>query len=102
MSKKQTITLDQTKHVAKLANLQISDAEVKRLSEQLSQTIEVISELDELDTTKVKPTSQVTGLTNVFREDQVDDFQRLTQKQALSNAKQTHQGYFVVPQVIES
>ena len=74
--------------------------EEKTLEKGFEQTLKVIDQLNELDTSQVKPTSQVTGLTNVWREDKVDKSRMLTQKQALSNAKKTHKGYFVVPAVI--
>jgi|SRR3989344_1593199 len=88
------------KHLAKLAQMEVTEKEEKTLEKGFEQTLKVIDQLNELDTSQVKPTSQVTGLTNVWREDKVDKSRMLTQKQALSNAKKTHKGYFVVPAVI--
>ena len=88
------------KHLAKLAQMEVTEKEEKTLEKGFEQTLKVIDQLSELDTSQVKPTSQVTGLTNVWREDKVDKSRMLTQKQALSNAKKTHKGYFVVPAVI--
>jgi aspartyl/glutamyl-tRNA(Asn/Gln) amidotransferase C subunit len=50
---------------------------------------------------KVKPASQVTGLENVFREDEVNEKDTLTQDQALSNAPRKYSGFFVVDQILE-
>ena len=72
------------------------------LESQLEETLETIAQLDEVDTKNVEPTSQVTGMTNVFREDVIDQARILSQSEALSNAKNTHKGYFVVPALIES
>ncbi|MEI8230351.1 MAG: Asp-tRNA(Asn)/Glu-tRNA(Gln) amidotransferase subunit GatC [Candidatus Peregrinibacteria bacterium] len=59
----------QVRHIAKLARLEISDAEVEKYSRELSSILSYIEKLKEVDTTGVEPTAQVTGLTNAFRED---------------------------------
>jgi len=97
MSKSQKLTTSDVQHIAKLANLHLTKKEVRKFQKQLSETLDYIKILDELDTSKVEPTSQVTGKFNQFREDKVE--RSFTQKQALSNAKKTHKGYFVVPYV---
>ena len=60
------------KHVAKLANLPLSDELAKKLQKDLDATLKLVDELAELDLIGVEPTSQVTGLTNVTREDKID------------------------------
>lgn len=96
------ITPDQVKKIATLANLAVSPKETKIFAEQFSKTIQVIEELNEVDTKNTEITSQVTGLENITREDKVDKSRILTQKQALSQAKKTHQGYFIVPSVFKN
>jgi aspartyl-tRNA(Asn)/glutamyl-tRNA(Gln) amidotransferase subunit C len=59
------------KHVAKLANLAISPEEEKKFEEQLSQILEYVSQLQSVDTTGVVPTSQVIGLLNKTRPDEI-------------------------------
>ena len=88
-------------HLAKLAQMQVTPEEGKTLEKGFEQTLKVIDQLNELDTSKVKPTSQVTGLTNVLREDKVDKSRMLTQEQALSNAKKTYKGYFMVSAIFK-
>lgn len=90
------------KHLAQLSSLNLSDAEAKELTSQLESTLDTISTLDELNTKGTEPTSQVTGLVNVYRQDEIDQSRVLTQDQALKHADQTHDGYFVVPQLIDS
>jgi len=90
---KQQITIDEVKHVAKLAQLPLSDEETKKFDEAMSQTVEYVSHLDELDTTSVEPTFQVTGKTNEFRDDVV--LPSLPVGLALKNAKATHNNLFV-------
>ncbi|MBW7956172.1 Asp-tRNA(Asn)/Glu-tRNA(Gln) amidotransferase subunit GatC [Patescibacteria group bacterium] len=87
-------------HVAKLANIPISDQEEKNLELAFEETLAVVEQLQTVDVSGVEPTFQVTGLENVMRDDVVDDRRMFTQAQALANAKATHDGYFVVPQVI--
>lgn len=60
------------KKVAKLANLTISDEEEKKLSSQFDETLKTIGIINELDTASTDPISQVTGLVNVMREDEID------------------------------
>jgi len=87
------------KHVAKLANLPLSEAEEKKFEKQLSETLEYVKQLEEIDTKGVEPTSQVTGLENVLREDEVKP--SLNQEEALKNTKSSYKGYFKVKAILE-
>lgn len=60
------------KHVARLANLPLSDELAKKLQKDLDATLKLVDELAELDLNGLEPTSQVTGLINVTREDKID------------------------------
>lgn len=86
-------------HVAKLANLPISPAEKEKFEKQLDETIEYIKGLDEVDTKKIEPTSQVIGLENITRDDVSKP--SLTQEEVLSNTNSKHNGFFKVDQVLE-
>lgn len=95
MTKKRSkLTKKQVLHIAKLAGLQLSKKEVVKFQKQLGDILDYIDILNKLDTQGVEPTSQVTGLENVFREDKVE--RCLTQKEALSGTKLTHKGYFKI------
>ena len=61
------------KHVAKLANLPINDDLAKKLQKDLDVTVKLVDELANLNLSSVEPTSQVTGLTNVMRKDEIDN-----------------------------
>lgn len=61
----------QVKHVAKLARIALTDAEVKKFSGQLSKVFGYMEILNELDTDGAPPKSQVTGLTNVMEKDEL-------------------------------
>ena len=61
--------------------------------------------VDQLKTAKVDgvpTTHQVTGFKNVLREDIVDESRSFTQEEALANAQEQQDGYFVVPQVLQN
>ncbi len=87
------LTLDQVKHVAKLANLPLTDDELETYSGQLSEILGYIENLNKVDTEGVEPTFNITPDRNVFREDEVKE--SLTQEQALSNASNKKDGQFV-------
>jgi len=72
---------------------------VARLRE--NKILEFVEKLNELDTENVKPLSHPIEGENVFREDVVDEKRMLSHESALSNAKNTHSGYFVVDAVLE-
>ena len=86
-------------HVAKLANLPLTDSEKKKFEKQLEETISYINQLNQIDTSGVEPTSQVNGLENVTRED--EPAPSLSQEAALKNAKNKHNGFFKVPAIFE-
>lgn len=85
-------------HVAKLANLPLTDEEKKKFGKQLEETIEYIKNLNEVDTKGIEPTSQVTGLENVTREDIVKP--SFSQEEALKNAGSTQNGFFKVKGIL--
>lgn len=86
-------------HVAKLANLPLTAEEKKKFEGQLAETLDYISKLNEVKTEGVEPTSQVTGLENVTREDKAAP--SLPQEEVLKNAKSTDNGFFKVPAILE-
>ncbi len=85
--------------MAKLANLTLTEDEIKKFEGQLSSILEYVETLKEVDTDDVKETSQVTGLENVTREDETTP--SLTLEQALSNTKSSQNGNFKVKAVFK-
>jgi|SRR6185295_11334832 len=92
------ITREEVEHVAKLARLEITDAEKEAFSQQLSTILTHMEQLRSVDTTGIEPTATVVEQTNVFREDKVGPF--LPVEMALRNAPESQDGYFVVPKII--
>lgn len=87
-------------HVAKLANLPLTSEEKKKFEKQLSDILSYIDKLNEVDTSDVESTSQVTGLENVVREDKASP--SLSQEEVLKNTKSKHNGLFKVPAILDS
>ncbi|KKU03319.1 MAG: Glutamyl-tRNA(Gln) amidotransferase subunit C [Candidatus Amesbacteria bacterium GW2011_GWA1_46_35] len=68
------------KHIAKLANLPLTDPELKKLEKDLENVLKLVDHIRDLDTSNIEPTSQVTGLTNITRADEIDTSRLLPQK----------------------
>ena len=88
------------KHVAKLANLKISDPDIKKFEKQLSSILDHINKLQEVNTEKVEETSQITGLENVTRDDVANSSRTLSQDEALSGTSSKQNGLFKVKGVL--
>jgi aspartyl-tRNA(Asn)/glutamyl-tRNA(Gln) amidotransferase subunit C len=65
------LTQEEVKKIAKLARLSLTDAEVEKFGKQLSAIIDFSKELNEVNTSKVEPIAQVTGLTNITFDDEL-------------------------------
>jgi aspartyl-tRNA(Asn)/glutamyl-tRNA(Gln) amidotransferase subunit C len=92
------ITREEVRHVAKLARLDLSEAEIDRMTGQLDAILSYVAKLDELDTTGVLPTNHTQQVVNAFREDEVRA--SLPREQALANAPEQNGESFIVPRVI--
>lgn len=90
-----TISRDDVLHVARLARLELSDAEVERFREQLSAILEAVSKVQELDLAEVPPTSHPLDVVNVWREDEPRP--SLSVEEALANAPDRDGSLFKVP-----
>jgi aspartyl-tRNA(Asn)/glutamyl-tRNA(Gln) amidotransferase subunit C len=64
-------TKEQIEHIAKLARLKLTPQEMEKMPGQLTSILEWMNVLNEVDTSTVEPTAQVTGLTNALRDDTV-------------------------------
>lgn len=95
-NKSRTISPSDVRHVAKLAWLKLKSGEVAKFSKQLSDIFAYVNQLGEIKTDRVPETSQTTNTTNRFREDRVDRTTMLSQEDALREAAQTHDGYFMI------
>jgi aspartyl-tRNA(Asn)/glutamyl-tRNA(Gln) amidotransferase subunit C len=86
-------------HVARLARLALTEAEIERMREQLNGILAYIEKLNELDTAGVDPTSHAVPLVNVMRDDEPGPC--LPREEALANAPDRAGEFFRVPRIIE-
>lgn len=93
------ISKDETRRVAELARLELSEEEEELFAGQLGAVLDYIGQLNELDTEDVEPMAGVLDLKNVFREDRVG--QKFAPNAWSSNAPSSDQGHFRVPRIIE-
>lgn len=93
------LTTGEVKNIAKLAQLKLTEDEVAKFQDQLSEVLNYVEVLGELNTDRVEPTSQVTGLENVEREDEVEN--SLTPEEALSGALVTERQMFATSAVFQ-
>lgn len=68
------ISKQDIEHLAKLSNLKLEDAEVENLQEDLTNIIGYIEQLSELNTENIKPTYQVSDNQNIWRKDEIDNY----------------------------
>jgi aspartyl-tRNA(Asn)/glutamyl-tRNA(Gln) amidotransferase subunit C len=89
------ITREEVLHVARLARLELSDAEVERFREQLSAILDAVSKVSELDLTDVPPTSHPLEIANAWAEDEPHDC--LSPDEAFANAPDRADDHFRTP-----
>jgi aspartyl-tRNA(Asn)/glutamyl-tRNA(Gln) amidotransferase subunit C len=93
------LTDEEVRHIALLARLGISDAEVEKFREQLSSILENMDILKEADTAGLEPTAQSVALQNVFRPDETRP--SLPVNEVLANAPDQEDNSFKVNAVLE-
>ena len=93
------ITRDNVLHVAKLARLELTEAEIDRMQRDLSGILEYVNQLSELDTKDVPATAHVAVVAAPFRSDQ--PHQSLPHDVALSNAPRSSSDGFAVPAFVD-
>jgi aspartyl-tRNA(Asn)/glutamyl-tRNA(Gln) amidotransferase subunit C len=93
------LTREDVLSLARLSRLRLSDEEIERLRSELSEILDYVETLDKVDVDGMEPTYQVTGLKNVFREDETMDYGYKTED-LLKNAPDTEAGQFKVKRVL--
>jgi aspartyl-tRNA(Asn)/glutamyl-tRNA(Gln) amidotransferase subunit C len=93
------ISRDEVAHLAMLARLAVTDAELDTFAVQLDSILQAVARVSEVASGDIPPTSHSLPLTNVYR----DDVPRpgLTQQQALAAAPATEDGRFRVPRILD-
>jgi aspartyl-tRNA(Asn)/glutamyl-tRNA(Gln) amidotransferase subunit C len=98
-AKKTTISIEDVQYVAGLAKIAVTDDEAAKLQGELDAILGYVKQLDTLDTTGIEPTYQVTGLTNVDRDDAIIDY-GVDQQALLGNTPASQDNQIKVPKVL--
>ncbi len=93
------LSLKEVEHIANLARLELTDEELARYREQLSAILDFFTQLRELDTSNIPPTSSVLPPRSALREDEPQP--GLSLEDLLRNAPEAEAGQFRVPPVLE-
>ena len=94
-----TVDRKTVEHVARLARLELAPEELDRVGAQLGAILDYIAQLAELDLAGVEPLAHAAETVNVFREDTPRP--SLDRSEALKNAPERTDDFFVVPKVVE-
>ena len=94
-----SVNEQQVRHVAKLARLALSDAEIDKMVPELNNILGWVEQLGEVDTDGVEPLTAVIDLKLRLRDDVVTDGD--VRDKVLANAPDAQHGFFAVPKVIE-
>lgn len=94
-----SVTPEQVRHIAKLAQIAMSEEEIERLVPELNNILGWIEQLGEVDTEGVEPLATVIEQKLRLRDDEVTDGNR--RDEILANAPDAEHGFFAVPKVIE-
>jgi aspartyl-tRNA(Asn)/glutamyl-tRNA(Gln) amidotransferase subunit C len=89
----------QVRKVAKLARLDLTDAEVAEFAGQLSAILDYVARMNELNTEGVEPLAHCLPISNVFRDDVGKE--SLGTEKTLANAPQRDGAFFKVPKILE-
>ncbi|MFH1394964.1 MAG: Asp-tRNA(Asn)/Glu-tRNA(Gln) amidotransferase subunit GatC [Candidatus Omnitrophota bacterium] len=101
VDKAKTITADDVRYVANLSRLSLNDKDVVTFQNQLTQILDYIAQLNEVDTDNTLPTTHVlSSLKNVFREDVLKE--SILPEDALKNAPEKKDNFFKVPKIINN
>ena len=92
------ISLDQVRHVAKLARLALREDQLAKYAPQLGAILQYIEQINKIDKSGVEPMAHALPLHNVLREDVVEP--SLSLGEVLKNAPETDGPFFKVPKII--
>jgi aspartyl-tRNA(Asn)/glutamyl-tRNA(Gln) amidotransferase subunit C len=93
------ISRDEVAHLARLARLAVTEAELDTFAGQLDVILQAVARVGEVAAADIPPTSHAVPLTNVFREDEV--VPGLSAEDSLSGAPDRADGRFRVPRILE-
>lgn len=101
ISNRQKLTKDQVQRIADLARIEISNEEKKKYTQEMIAILDYIEQLNEANTDNVKPTTHITGLINVTREDKDEKQDAEERKRILDCVPQKEGDYIKVKSILQ-
>jgi aspartyl-tRNA(Asn)/glutamyl-tRNA(Gln) amidotransferase subunit C len=95
------LTKEEIQHIAELARLDLTDEELEKYGSQLSNVLSYIDQLKEVDVADIQPTAQVTGLENVWRADEAENWNHEELEGAFRQAPGFEDKQYKVKRVLE-
>ncbi len=93
------LTKNDVLKLAELSRLHLTDKEIEQFTSEISAILGYVEQLQSVDLKDVKPTNQVTGLTNVMRKDELFDY-GASPRELLKNAPATLDGHIKVKRML--
>lgn len=93
------LSRDDVLKLARLSRLHLSEEEIEQFTKEISAILGYVEQLQSVDLKDLKPTNQVTGLTNVLRPDEIKDY-GVTQEDLLKNLPAEHEGHIKVKRML--
>ena len=97
--KREKISTEEVKHVAKLARLNMTDEETENYRNDLNSILDYVAALEDVDTSGIEPMSHVLDIKNVWRDD--IPVERENPLELLNNAPDREDAYYKVPKILE-
>ncbi len=94
-----SITREDVLHLAELSSISLNESQIEPLIKDLDNIVNYFSQLDELNTENVKPTYQCFDMQNVWREDQIEEFEA-KREDLLALTKESEDNQIKVPKVL--
>jgi aspartyl-tRNA(Asn)/glutamyl-tRNA(Gln) amidotransferase subunit C len=82
-----SISREEIQHIAELSRLKLSEEEIKKFGGQLDAILQYISQLNEVETKGIEPTAQVSGLSDIWRADDVREWDKAEIEAALNQGE---------------
>ncbi len=93
------LTRDDVLKLARLSKLHLTEDEIEQFAVEISAILAYVEQLQSVDLKDLKPTNQVTGLTNVLRPDEIKDY-GVSQEELLKNLPANHKGHIKVKRML--
>jgi aspartyl-tRNA(Asn)/glutamyl-tRNA(Gln) amidotransferase subunit C len=94
------LTKEEVKHIAALARIGLNDGEIEKFSKEISSILDWVEQLKEVDVSGVEPTAHITGMKNIDRKDEVEEFGSLGREAILRNAPEVKNGSIKVKSIL--